>query len=153
MNVRSVIGWDRPIVIYCLPMPVVLQPTMRKYLGGLSSEGKVKRRVLLSFVEISRLGSRIPKHEGSCGKAEEVLSMSTLEIFGHEEVSEKISLGEDLSCRENSTIMKKEDSVTSRPRGVQSEFGIRRPFLDAQRILTDNNGLCLSSKRTQPKRT
>ncbi|KAL2749228.1 putative multidrug resistance-associated protein lethal(2)03659 isoform X1 [Vespula maculifrons] len=82
MNVRSVIGWDRSIVIYRLPMPVVLQPTMRKCLGGLSSEGKVKRRVLLSFIEISRLGPRIPKHEGSCGKAEEVLSMSTLEIFG-----------------------------------------------------------------------
>lgn len=49
--------------------------------------------------------------------------------------------------------MEKEDSVTSPPRGVQSDFGIRRPFLDAQRILTDYNGLCLSSKRTQPKRT
>ncbi|KAF7382260.1 hypothetical protein HZH66_013692 [Vespula vulgaris] len=82
MNVRSVIGWDRSIVIYRLSMPVVLQSTMRKCLGGLSSEGKVKRRVLLSFIEISRLGPRIPKHEGSCRKAEEVLSMSTLEIFG-----------------------------------------------------------------------
>ncbi|KAL2741099.1 LOW QUALITY PROTEIN: krab-a domain-containing protein [Vespula maculifrons] len=56
-----------------------------------SSEGKLSpQRVLLSFIEVSRLRLRTSKHEGSCGKTEEVLS-----IVG------KSPLGKDLSCRDD----------------------------------------------------
>ncbi|KAL2732108.1 hypothetical protein V1478_004367 [Vespula squamosa] len=82
---------------------------MRKRLGeGLSSEGKVKRGVLLSFIEVSLLGS--------CEKAEEMQSMGTLEleIFEHGKV-EKSPLGEDLSCWNDNY---EEAGQCYRPRGV-----------------------------------
>lgn len=74
INVKSVIEWDRPMIVYHLHMTIMLQPTTRKRpKGGFFSEGKVQ----LSSIEW--LGTKTSKHEGSYRKAKEMLSMSTLE--------------------------------------------------------------------------
>ncbi|KAF7383136.1 hypothetical protein HZH68_014985 [Vespula germanica] len=63
------------------------------------------------------IGSKTSKYERFCRKVDKVLSVSTLEI---------------------EILDEKKLSKTRLPRGVQNELKTKKPFLDIQRILTDN---------------